>query len=48
MDSSDASNVYITVWTKLQHILLWLGENTAGISETRGCQRKPLQNILMP
>jgi hypothetical protein len=36
------------VWTKLQHILLWLGENSAGISETRGCQCKPLQNIPMP
>jgi hypothetical protein len=32
MDSSDASNVYITDWTKLQHILSWLGENPAGIS----------------
>jgi hypothetical protein len=44
MDSSDASNVYIT-GLKLQHILSGWTTNSAGISETRWTPVHTIQNI---
>jgi hypothetical protein len=47
MDSSDASNVYITDWTKLQLYFLWMDEDPAGISETRcKCNHRRIFPIL--
>jgi hypothetical protein len=46
MDSSDASNVYITDWTKPQIYFLWLDKNSAGISENSAdASATTVQNI---